>query len=84
MIPEEIVKNFVKWSVNDVYDKWERFALEASSFAYELALVRARAESDARIALMKEYIETLVEVQELTAKADADLPVYVPKQKDWR
>lgn len=88
MIPEELVKRFIKWSVSDVYDEWQRFALDASSFAYELAIVRAREESDTRIALMKEYLEALVEVHELETKGEAkweakDLPVYEPI-KDWR
>lgn len=85
MIPEKLFKKFVEWSVDEVYDKWELFALEASIFAYEVAIIKAREESDARVAQMKQYIESLVEFHELVIEGKAkDHLVYTPILEDWK
>lgn len=79
---EDFMKRFIQWSVNDVYNKWERWALELSSFAYQTAIDQARAESDSREARMTEFIKSLAEFQQEVIKVDfKDLPVYTPRQK---
>ncbi len=83
MIPEEIIKAFNQWSVTDVYDEWDTFAIELSRFAHKIAIEKAREESDARTAMMHEYITNLMKVHEEETKKDPkDLTVYTsPKYK---
>ena len=84
--PEDFMKRVIQWSVHDVYNNWEKWALELSSFAYQTAIDQARAESDSRKARMKEFIESLAEFQQkVTVVNIKDLPVYVPHlKKDMR
>ena len=84
VIPEELVKKFVEWSVYDVYTKWELFAVEVSAFAYELAIERARAESDAKIAQMHEFISLIKAHNRETGGKSKEIPVYIPKLEEWR
>ena len=88
MIPQETIKNFNAWAVDDVYMRWEKFAVEASILAYDFAIVRARKESDRRIARVREYVADLVEYNELVTGVkigEEDLPVASPRQqKDMR
>ena len=82
LIPKEIIENFNRWAVDDVYNTWEKWALELSSFAYKIAIVQARAESDSRTARMKEFLKSLAEFQqEVTVVNFKDLKVYTPRQK---
>ena len=88
MIPEEIVKAFIQWSVTDVYDEWDNFAIELSRFAYQTAIEKAREESDARTAMMHDFIANLIEVHKKETRKDPrDLTVYTPRKhkvKDMR
>jgi hypothetical protein len=53
--------------------------------AFKYANDQARAESDALIELLVEYIEGLVEFHELvTEMKSMDLPVYTPSLDEWK
>jgi len=79
MIAEEISERLVKWSIDEVYNKWEKFALDASIYAYKVALVEARKECDLRQDLIKEFTEIFAEAQKReTEKYYEDLPIYTP------
>ncbi len=84
--PEAFRKRFIQWSVHDVYDKWTKWALEVSSFAFGTAIDQARAESDSRAARMDDFLKSLAEFQQDVTVVDVkDLPVYVPHlKKDMR
>ena len=84
--PEDFMKKFIQWSVHDVYNKWEKWALEVSSFAYGTAIDQARAESDSRATRMADFLKSLAEFRQKVTVVDIkDLPVYTPQQMDeWR
>ncbi len=84
--PEDFMKKFIQWSVHDVYNKWEKWALEVSSFAYGTAIDQARAESDSRATRMADFLKSLAKFQQDVTVVDIkDLPVYVPHlKKDMR
>ncbi len=88
LIPQEIIENFNKWAVDDVYTHWKQFAVEASIAAYDFAIARAQRESDRRLAKIREFIEDLTEYHELVVIGMVDeqeLPVATPRQqKDMR
>lgn len=85
---EEFSQIFKDWAVNDVYNHWEIFALNASIAVYDYATIQAREESDRRIAKTKEYVEDLVKYYKLVSNGkteEKDPLVYTPKQeKDMR
>ncbi|MBA7625572.1 hypothetical protein ES703_33003 [subsurface metagenome] len=88
MTPEEIIQRLIKWSVDDVYNHWEKFALDASIAAYDFAIARAGKESDARTVQVDKVIEDLIELHELeTMEISPGTLVYTPvklEQKDMR
>ncbi|MBA7558363.1 hypothetical protein ES705_51162 [subsurface metagenome] len=87
MIPDEIIDNFVKWSVDEVYDRWQLFALNASIAAYDFAIKKSREESDARTAQMKEFIEDVVKGYDREVeKSSKGFRIYTPVKpaKDMR
>lgn len=80
MTLSEMGEKLVKWAVTDVYNKWEEAALNASIKAHKYASARAAEESDARSALVNDFLETLVKVQELVREETfKDLLVYTPE-----
>ncbi len=84
-LPEEIIDRFVKWSVDEVYDRWMLFALDGSIALYDHAIKKAREESDARTTQMKEFIEDLVKTYDQEVeKSSKPFKVYTPVKKDMR